>query len=89
MLTIHETGKAGQAMPDDAVLAFACDEGRALLTLNRKHFVRLHGVHPSHHGIVVCTFDVDFVGLAHRIHAAIESQPQLSGQLFRVNRPVS
>ena len=45
VMTIQETGKAGQAMPDEAVLAFAWEEGRALLTLNRKHFVRLH--HPK------------------------------------------
>ena len=42
VLTIQETGHANQASSDEAVLAFACDEHRALLTLNRKHFVRLH-----------------------------------------------
>jgi hypothetical protein len=47
---------------------FACAEGRALLTLNRKHFIRLHGANPKHFGIIVCTFDPDFVGQAHRIH---------------------
>jgi len=39
VLTIHETGKAGQSVPDEAVLAFACADRRALLTLNRKHFI--------------------------------------------------
>lgn len=89
VLTIHETGKAGRPMLDDAVLAFACGEERALLTLNRKHFVRLHGANPSHYGIVVCSVDIDFMGLAHRIHAAIESQPRLAGRLLRINRPAS
>lgn len=42
VLTIQETGQVGQAMSDEAVLAFARAEGRALLTLNRKHFIRLH-----------------------------------------------
>jgi hypothetical protein len=87
VLTIHETGQAGQATPDEIILAFACDECRALLTLNRKHFIRLHNAHPDHPGIIVCTFDANFAGLAHRIHAAIESQAQLSGQLIRINRP--
>ena len=85
--TIHETGKAGQSVPDKAVLAFACADDRTLLTLNRRHFIRLHNEQPHHAGIMVCSFDPDFVGLARRIHEAIESQTQLSGQLIRVNRP--
>ena len=89
VLTIHETGKAGQSVSDEAVLAFARADGRALLTLNRKHFIRLHNEQPHHAGIIVCTFDPDFVGQAHRIHEAIESQAQLSGQLIRVNRPAA
>lgn len=87
VLTIHETGKAGQAVTDEDVLGSACREGRALLTLNRKHFIRLHGQRPDHSGIVVCTFDVDFTALAHRIHEAVGSQPDLSDQLIRINRP--
>jgi hypothetical protein len=35
VLTIVETGQAGQAVPDEQVLAFAIVEGRAVLTLNR------------------------------------------------------
>ncbi|MEW6103964.1 MAG: DUF5615 family PIN-like protein [bacterium] len=88
VLTIHETGKAGQSVSDENVLAFANDEDRTLLTLNRKHFIRLHNVQPNHAGIIVCTFDLDFVGQAQRIHKAIELQKQLLGQLIRVNRPI-
>lgn len=87
VLTIYETGKAGQSVSDDAVLAFACDEGRALLTLNRKHFIRLHRQKPDHPGIMVCTVDPDFVSLARRIHDAIEKSGRLSRQLIRINRP--
>jgi hypothetical protein len=89
VLTIQETGKAGQAAPDEAVLAFARSDGRAVLTINRKHFIHLHAAHPDHAGVMVCTFDPDFVGQAGRIHAAIEAQGQLSGQLIRINRPTS
>ena len=39
VMTTQETGQAGRALPDETVLAFAHDEGRALLTLNRKHFI--------------------------------------------------
>lgn len=44
VLTIHETGKATASVSDENVLAFANDEDRAILTLNRKHFIRLHNV---------------------------------------------
>ena len=59
VLTTMESGKAGQAIADDAVLAFATTEQRVLVTLNRKHFIRLHTLQPDHAGIVVCTFDLD------------------------------
>lgn len=87
VLTIHEMGKAGQLVPDEEILAVASADNRAVLTLNRKHFVRLHGTQPQHAGIIVCTFGVDFVGQARRVHTAIESKAGLSGQLIRVNRP--
>jgi predicted nuclease of predicted toxin-antitoxin system len=87
VLTIQETGKADQAVPDAEVLKFAAREDRALLTLNRRHFIRLHRTNPRHAGIIVCTVDADFAGQAERIHQAIGSQASLAGQLIRVNRP--
>ena len=42
VLTIQESGKADQALSDEAVLDFARGESRILLTLNRKHFIWLH-----------------------------------------------
>ncbi len=89
VLTVLEAGKADQAIEDDLVLAFAVSRGRAMLTLNRKHFIRLHQLHPGHAGIVICTFDPDFIGQAARIHTALESLANLSGELLRVNRPQS
>lgn len=58
-----------------------------MLTLNRRHFARLHASHPDHAGIVVSTFDPDFDGQAQRIHQAVAEQSSLAGQLIRVNRP--
>ena len=87
VLTIQEAGKGGQAVADEGVLAFAHAEQRVLLTLNRKHFIRLHNQQTEHSGIVVCTFDPDFVALAQRIHKALEAETALSSQLIRVNRP--
>jgi hypothetical protein len=87
VLTIQETGKAGQATPDEDVLAFAISEKRTLLTINRKHFIRLHDQEPKHSGIIVCTFDPDFGALAQRIHESLESNKTLENKLIRINRP--
>lgn len=87
VLTIQEAGNAGDALPDEAVLEFATRQQRALVTLNRRHFVRLHLAQPDHAGIVVCTFDPDFVRQAQRIHEVLEGEPQLAGKLLRVQRP--
>ena len=81
ILTVLEAGQAEQAIPDAEVLAFAEGQNRTVLTLNRKHFVRLHVAHPNHLGIV-CTFDPDFAG-----QAAVGAQSSTEGQLIRVNRP--
>jgi hypothetical protein len=87
VLTTHEAGQSGQAISDDAVLEFARSDHRTVLTINRRHFVRLHSASPEHEGIIVCSYDPDFEGQAVRIHVAIGKQMQLSGQLLRVNRP--
>ena len=73
VLTIQETGKADQALPDNQVLEFATADHRAALTLNRRHFIRLHRDQPRHAGIIVFTLDPDFVGQAERIHQAEEA----------------
>ena len=87
VVTIQERGQHNSATPDDDVLMFARLELRAILTLNRKDFIRLHRLTPDHFGIVVCTVDPDFGGQAIRIHEAVEASGDLSGQLIRINRP--
>jgi len=87
VMTIQESGKAGQALPDESVLAFACAEKRILLTFNRKHFIHLHNQQHEHCGIVVCSVDADFAALAQRIHQAIQRQLETPRPLIRVNRP--
>lgn len=59
----------------------------ARLTLNRKHFIRLHQEQPGHAGIIVSTVDPDFASQAARIHGALETAADLQGQFVRVNRP--
>ncbi len=87
VLTIQETGRANQALSDEAVLDFARGERRVLVTLNRRHFVHLYEEHLDHAGIVVCTYDSDFATLAQRIHIPVEDTPNPAGQLIRINRP--
>ena len=89
VLTIQETGMAQQSFPDAQVLKVASEDKRAVLTFNRKHFIALHKIQPNHEGIIVCTFDIDFVGLARRIHKSILPFDSISGMLIRINRPFS
>lgn len=89
VLTSKEAGNAGQAVPDEEVLSFAVANNRVLLTLNRRHFIRLHQQRPDHAGIIVCTFDPAFLDLAQRINRALHSSSQLSRQLIRIYRPAT
>lgn len=89
VLSSLDAGHSNQALPDDEVLRFAIQENRAILTLNRKHFIRLHHVDQNHEGIIVCTVDADFEAQAARIEMAINEREGLACQLIRVNRPPS
>ena len=86
VLTIQETGRGEQAVSDEEVLSFATGDQRAVLTLNRRHFVRLHLTNAAHAGIIVCSFDPDFAAQAHRIDLALSEAPELTGALLRINR---
>lgn len=87
VLTIQETGMDNRKVPDPEVLNIAHTHQRALLTLNRKDFRRLHYQSPEHSGIILCTRDIDFIGQAKRIHEVLQQYTSLAGQLIRVNRP--
>lgn len=87
VVTLEDLVQADQGLLDEAVLALATDQERAVLTINRRHFVRLHQELPDHAGIVVCSLDIDFVGQAKRVTAALASEEILAGKLFRINRP--
>ena len=89
VLTTHEAGKSEQSISDEEVVQFACAEDRCVLTLNRKHFIRLHQLNSEHQGMIVCTYDPDFAGQAARIDAAIREHMTLAGLLLRVNRPTT
>lgn len=87
VLTTLASGKAGQAIADAEVLAFAVQERRALLTINRRHFLRLVRDGAPNAGLIVCTFDPDFSRQALAIHAQIAARDELDQQILRVTRP--
>lgn len=87
VLTAFEDGKANLKIPDGKVLERAAELGRAVLTINRKDFKKLHETENNHAGIILCTFDADFTGQANRINEACRDLPELENQLIRVYRP--
>jgi hypothetical protein len=89
VLTMVEDGQANKRVSDEQVLTIAYSKQRTLLTTNRKHFIRLHNDNAPHSGIIVCTFDPDFVGQAKRIDQAIRDHEDLARALIRVNRSVT
>ncbi|MGL4400902.1 MAG: DUF5615 family PIN-like protein [Luteolibacter sp.] len=91
VLTSYEAGRANQKVPDEEVLAFATGQQRAVLTLNRLDFIRLHrDTQGAHAGIIVCTLDdADPVTFAHRIHSTLSTHGTPAGQLIRIVKPSS
>ncbi|OYQ64764.1 hypothetical protein B9G53_10250 [Pseudanabaena sp. SR411] len=87
ILTVQEAGKANQRIPDEEVLSFAIANNRAVLTINRSDFIRLHNLKPIHAGIIVCTEDLNRQRLATQIHEATTNTVALTNQLIRINRP--
>jgi len=55
VLTAFEDGKANQSLTDQQMLARATQLERAIVTLNRRDFKRLHLTVPDHAGIIICT----------------------------------
>jgi predicted nuclease of predicted toxin-antitoxin system len=89
VLTSLEAGRANLRVPDDEVLDFAIEQKRAVLTLNRLDFFRLHRDRGGmHEGIIACTLDdANPSAFAQRIDAAIQAMPDIGGQLIRVVKP--
>ena len=87
VLTAFEDGRANQSITDAKLLERATQLGRAVLTLNRVDFKRLHLQYPTHAGIIICTEDPDRLGQAQRIAESVSNAGELLGQLLRVYRP--
>jgi predicted nuclease of predicted toxin-antitoxin system len=87
VLTVQEAGNANQRIPDDQVLAFAVNQERSILTINRVDFIRLHRRDNEHFGIVVCTNNRNWEQFAARVDEAVKAEESLRGKLIRVLRP--
>jgi predicted nuclease of predicted toxin-antitoxin system len=85
VLTVQEADC--RADGDPAVLAFATAENRAVITLNRKDFFRLHRLDSEHGGIIACSDDRNRERLARNIHNAIENLDSLAGKEIRIYKP--
>ncbi len=87
VLTAFEDRKANPKIPDDRVLERATELGRAVLTINRKDFKKLHETDNNHSGIFSCTFDADFIGQANRINIACQDITEIKSHLIKIYRP--
>ena len=87
ILTAQQAGQAGKGKSDPEVLAYAIQFSRAVLTHNRRHFIKLHKSGGSHNGIVVCTNDRDYFAVSQRIHKAVAVELTLNDKLLRINKP--
>lgn len=84
VLTTADTGKSNLGIPDEEVLEFASEQGRCVLTHNRKDFKRLHQQSARHAGIIICTTDENFKRLATHIHEQSEVHEDFSSKLLKV-----
>lgn len=86
VLTMFEDGRANKSIPDESVLKRSTKLDRILLTINRLDFKRLHNSDSNHSGIVICTFDPDFINQARSIDIVCHDADALEGVLLRVYR---
>lgn len=84
VLTSYDAGNANQKIPDDQVLASATEDGRCMITFNRKDFLALHRSGVNHAGIVICKDDRDRIQQAQMIHQELDKASNLRNRCFRV-----
>jgi predicted nuclease of predicted toxin-antitoxin system len=88
ILTVQDAGNANQGIPDEDVLAFATSQNRAVITQNRKDFIRLHNQGLNQAGIVACSKNLDWDEFATEIDRVLLTKDSIAGEVVRVNRPM-
>lgn len=86
VLTSYDAGQANQGIPDEQVLAFAQQQNRIVITLNRDDFLKLHRSGIQHPGIIICKDDRDHEGQVQALHAYLKSQADLTNRCIRVKK---
>ncbi|MEB3309453.1 MAG: DUF5615 family PIN-like protein [Snowella sp.] len=87
ILTVQDAGKADQKIPDSKVLEYATSLNRAILTMNRRDFIRLHAQATQHKGIVICRSSTNWEKIAQAIHNYLSQLETIEGQLIRIKLP--
>jgi len=87
ILTLQDAGKAEQKIPDPEVLYYAININRAILTMNRRDFIRLHTQTPQHKGNVICRSSTNWEKIAQAIHNHLSQLETIEGQLIRIKLP--
>jgi len=84
---VQTTPEAGNIGKDDkAQLIYAISQNRAIVTHNRKDFLRIHKETPNHSGIIICTQNPNNQQLAEKINEKIINRDELTNLLLRVNK---
>ncbi len=86
VLTSYEAGQANQGIPDNAVLAFAAQNQRVLITLNRDDFLTLHQSGIFHTGIIICKDDRDYLRQSQVLHLCLSENLELTNRLIRIKK---
>lgn len=86
-LTIQDAGKAEQKIADPEVLQDAINLNRAVLTMNRRDFIRLHHQVPHHKEIIICKSNTNWEKIAHAIHNHLIKFESIHGELIRIKLP--
>jgi Domain of unknown function (DUF5615) len=86
VLTSYEAGQANQKISDLAVVSFATQDNRIVITLNRDDFVRLHRSGIEHRGMIVCKDDRDYEGQTQALQTCLTKHLDLSNRLIRIKK---
>src|SRR5260370_6152071 len=79
------TSRPKRSLTDDQVIDAAIEFRGAVLTLNDRHFVRLHFDRPqTHRGIIICTETSEYVKRAKEIDDEIQNHKPLTDKLVYV-----
>ena len=65
-------------------LRYAISLNRAVLTMNRRDFIRLHAQTPQHKGIVICKSSTNWEKIGQAIHNHLSQFETIEKQLIRI-----